>query len=126
MKKSKLLELHGILDAIAVLQHFIDSEAGSLFIGMAGVENQVVINKELDMKVRILLAVQVEKMEEELRKAGVDMTPEEPTQETSPEAPSEEPSKKVIDATASEPGETGAGATGSGEASGADEESSPE
>jgi len=118
MKKSKLLELNGILDNIAVLQHFVDSEPGSLFIGMKGVENQIGINNELDMKVRILLGVQVEKMEEQLRQAGIDMTPEKPVEEKPPE--------KVIDATASEPGEEGAGATGPEESAGADEESSAE
>ena len=123
MKKSKLQELHGILDNIVVLQHFIDSEPGSLFIGMKGVENQIGIAKELDMKVRILLGVQIEKMEEQLRQAGIDMTPEKP--EPEPEA-SETPSEKVIDATASEPSEEGAGATGPEESAGTDEESSTE
>jgi len=118
MKKSKLQELHGIMDNIAVLQHFIDSESGSLFIGMKGVENQIGIQKELDMKVRILLGVQIEKMEEQLREAGIDMTPEKKEPETPPE--------KVIDATASEPGEEGAGATGPEETAGSDEENPPE
>ncbi len=122
MKKSKLQELHGILDNIAVLQHFIDSAPGSLFIGMKGVDNQIGIQKELDMKVRILLGVQIEKMEEQLREAGIDMTPEKKEPETPPETPPE----KVIDATASESGEEGAGATGPEEGAGADEENPPE
>lgn len=127
MKKSKLQELHGILDNIAVLQHFIDSESGSLFIGMKGVENQIGIQKELDLKVRILLGVQIEKMEEQLKEAGIDMTPEKKEPEKKePETPPETPPEKVIDATASESGEEGAGATGPEEGAGADEENPPE
>jgi len=125
MKKSKLQELHGVLDSIAVLQHFIDSEPGSLFIGMKGVENQVGINNELDMKVRILLGVQIEKMEEQLRQAGIDMTPEK-TPEKAPETPPEAPAKKVIDATASEPGDEGEGAGATAQSAGADEEGAAE
>lgn len=108
MKLSKLEELHDLLDKRAVLQHFVDSPSESLFIGMKGVTNQIVLQRELDLKVRVLLGIQVEKMEEEMKAAGIDMTPEkkkpEPEKkksETEPETPPEE----VIDATASEPGE---------------------
>lgn len=74
MKLSKLKELHSILDSRSVLQHFIDSNPGDLFIGMNGVTNQIGINKDLDMKVRILLGIEIEKMDRQMVDAGIDIS----------------------------------------------------
>ena len=138
MKLSKLEELHDLLDKRAVLQHFVDSPSESLFIGMKGVTNQIVLQRELDLKVRVLLGIQVEKMEEEMKAAGIDMTPEKKKPEPDkkkpesekekkkPEPESETPPEKIIDATASEPGEGSKESTTSEEGSGADEEDSTE
>jgi len=114
MKRSKLIELHGVLNSIAVLQHFIDSEPGKLFIGMIGVDNQVGIHKELDMKIRILLGVQIEKMEEQLKTAGIDMTPEKASEEPESEKATEKDELEKASDTATEYSvEENAGATGS-------------
>ena len=121
MKLEKLRELHGVMDNIAVLQHFVDSPPDSLSITMKGVDNQIGISNELDMKVRILLGVQIEKMEEKLRNAGIDMTPEK-----KPEQKPETPPQKVIDAKASEPGEKSEEPAVPEESAGADEEGSTE
>lgn len=132
MKLSKLQELYDLLDKRAVLQHFVDAPIDSLFIGMKGVNNQIVLLKELDMKVRILLGIQVDKIEEEMKAAGIDMTPEkkEKKEKKEPESesktPSETPPEKVIDATASESGEESEASGTPEESPGADEEGSTE
>jgi len=122
MKLSKLQELNSLLEKRAVLQHFVDSAPGSLYIGMTDVQNQIGLHKELDMKVRILLAVQIDKMEEEMKASGIDMSPEK--KEPEKKAP-ESPPEGVIDATASEPGEESKKPAAPEESSGADEEGSP-
>ena len=122
MKLSKLQELYDLLDKRAVLQHFVDSPSESLFIGMKGVNNQIVLQRELDIKVRILLGIQVDKIEEEMKAAGIDMTPEKPE----PAKPPETPPEGAIDATASESGEESKEPAPAEEAPGTDEKSSSE
>lgn len=129
MKLSKLQELYDLLDKRAVLQHFVDSPSDSLFIGMKGVNNQIVLLNELNLKVRILLGVQVDKIEEEMKAAGIDMTPEEKKPEPDkkkPEPDPETPPEKVIDATASESGEESEAPATPEESPGTDEEGSTE
>ncbi len=136
MKLSKLQELYDLLDKRAVLQHFVDAPSDSLFIGMKGVNNQIVLLNELNLKVRILLGIQVDKIEEEMKAAGIDMTPEkkkpepeakgsEPEKKKS-EPESETPPEKVIDATASESGEGSKEPVTPEESTGTDEKSSSE
>ena len=45
MKLSKLQELSGFLEKRSVLQHFVDGSEGTLYIGMTGVQNQIVLHR---------------------------------------------------------------------------------
>ena len=83
-----------MLEKRLVLQHFIDSASGSLFVGMKGVTNQIGIQNDLDMKIRVLLGVEIKLIEEAMKKAGIDMDEaeqNEPNENDEPGTDGEEP-----------------------------------